>query len=57
MPFAAASGATFLDIQHPGFRMFTTIQIPQYTGANRTFDVKASQQEFYNLQRIEGLLQ
>ena len=53
IPFTVATGSSFLDIQHPGFRMFLDIQLAQFTPAQWIWNVQSSMQQFYNLQRVE----
>ena len=50
----AVTGATnFLDVQHPGFWLFTNIQLLKYNPKDWVWNVQTSLQQFYNLQRIE----
>lgn len=53
IPFTVATGSSFLDIQHPGFRMFLDIQLAQFMPSQWIWNVQSSMQQFYNLQRVE----
>lgn len=53
IPFTQLPTATFLDIQHPGFWLITSLQAGKYNPADRVRDVSAKMQQFYNLQRVE----
>lgn len=56
IPFTTFSltGSAFLDVQHPGFWLFTTLQIPQYNPQQWIWNVQTSMQQFYNMQRLEN---
>lgn len=53
IPFTRLPTDKFLDIQHPGFRLLTSLQTANYNSWDRVRDVQANVQQFYNLQRVE----
>ncbi len=55
IPFAAGSlpATAFLDVQHPGFRLFAHMQLNNFNANDWIRNVDGFLQQFYNLQRIE----
>lgn len=53
IPFTRFTTDKFLDIQHPGFRLITSLRTPRFTLKDRIRNVQTDLQQFYNLQRVE----
>ncbi len=53
IPFTRLSTDKFLDIQHPGFWLITSLRAPRFNPQERIRNVQTDLQQFYNLQRVE----